>query len=411
MGFMASKVMEKKRSGVKKEQPYTERGMYTSINVEGFRLFDSLKLEGLSRVNLLFGPNNCGKTSLLEALYIHACGLNFTPFKILPLLARQPQLTGALDFGEKVKGLFRDTSSLPYNFSISAKIIGDPTTYTVTSGFEPSPELADLDPRTFGKAQIIERVSEDQTIDLQLIDSIQPVGQVSVQPTFIGIWETRFGNKKEKYNLTYPPSNTKNFSPFKLGAIHDILAHRKKKTEITVFSHLKRYGILHEFTEEMKNAFPEVRDIDMIPYPDATQGPVVVKTDDNHILPLYLFGDGLRRWFYLLGNMMVYQKALHLIEEIDATLHPNAQSDLSKLLVEYTRKYDNQLFITSHSIEFADNFFKALYGEDGIIAKDEEDPVRVFTLRPSEDRKEIAVWSLTGREAYESRIHYNLELR
>jgi hypothetical protein len=411
MGFMASKVVEKKRSGVKKEQPYTERGMYTSIAVEGFRLFDSLKIEGLSRVNFLFGPNNCGKTSILEALYIHACGLNFTPRQILTLLIRQPQLTGALDFGEKVKGLFRDTSSLPYNFSISAKVVDDPATYTVTSTFEPSPELADLDPRTLGKAQILERVSEDQTVDLQIIDSLQPISQVSVQPKFIGIWETQFGKKKEKYNLTYLPSNTKNFIPFKLGAIHDILSHRNKKTEITVFSHLKRYGILHEFTEEMKNAFPEVCDIDMIPYPDATQGPVVIKTDDNRILPLYLFGDGLRRWFYLLGSMMVYQKALHLIEEIDATLHPSAQGKLSKLLVEYASKYDNQLFITSHSIEFADNFFKALYGEDGIIAKGDEDPVRVITLRPSEDRKEIDVWSLTGREAYESRIHYNLELR
>ena len=409
---MAIKTTERKHNRDKsvKEQPSKEHGMYNSIEIEGFRLFDSLKLEGFSRVNLLFGPNNCGKTSLLEAIYAHACGLNFTPFKILTLLARQPQLTGVLDFGEKVKGFFRDTSSLPYNFSISAKVVDDPATYTVTSTFEPSPELADLDPRTLGKAQILERVSEDQTIDLQLIDSIQPIGQVSVQPTFVGIWEMRFGNKKEKYNLTYPPSIAKNYNPFKLGAIHDILAHRNKKTEITVFSHLKRYGILHEFTEEMKNAFPEVRDIDMIPYPDATQGPVIVKTDDNRILPLYLFGDGLRRWFYLLGNMMVYQKAIHLIEEIDATLHPNAQNDLSKLLVEYARKYDNQLFITSHSIEFADNFFKALYGEDGIITNDEEDPVRVFTLRPSEEHK-IDVWSLTGREAYESRIHYNLELR
>jgi hypothetical protein len=410
MLFMAPKVTVRKRSGEKKEQPYTERGMYTSINVEGFRLFDSLKLEGLSRVNLLFGPNNCGKTSLLEALYIHACGLNFGAFEAV-ITACQDEVIGILDFGEKIKGLFRDTLSLPYTFSISAEVVNDPATYTVKSTFEPSQELADLDPRTLGKARTFERTSEQQTFNLQLTDYSQSIGQVSVQTKFIGVWETQLGNKKETFDLMYPPI-IKGKEPFKLGNMNYILSHRGKASEITVFSYLKRYGILSEFAEEMRIAFPEIREIDMIPYPDGTQGPVIIVTDDNKRLPLYLFGDGLRRWFHLLGHIIVYRKAIQFIEEIDATFHPSAQGNLSKLLVRYADKdkYDNQLFITSHSIEFADNFFKALYGEDGIITNDEEDPVRVFTLRPSEEHK-IDVWSLTGREAYESRIHYNLELR
>jgi hypothetical protein len=405
---MASKVIEKKRNREKKEQLYTEHGMYTSIAVEGFRLFDSLKLEDLSRVNLLFGPNNCGKTSLLEAIYTHACGFSFVPFHTRIVEGRQIA-TGVLDFGEKVKGLFHDTSSLPYTFSISAEITDDPLTYTFRSRFEPSPELIDLDPRTLGGFRAPDAISEDQTIDIAL-KYVQFVRQISDSPTLIGNWETQSGKEKEKYKITLPNSEPIRRKPFKFPITHDILDHRNPNSDITVFSYLKRYGILNEFTEEMRKTFPEVREIDMIPYPDNTMGPVIIVTDDNKRLPIYLFGDGQRRWFYLLGNMLVYQKALHLIEEIDATPHPNAQGNLSKLLVEYSNKYDNQLFITSHSIEFADNFFKALYGEDGIIAKDEEDPVRVFTLRPSEEHK-IDVWSLTGREAYESRIHYNLELR
>jgi hypothetical protein len=415
MGFMASKVMEKKRSGVKKEQPYTEHGMYTSINVEGFRLFDSLKIEGLSRVNLLFGPNNCGKTSLLEAIYAHAYGLSFVPFHTLIVEGRQIA-TGVLDFGEKVKGLFHNTSSPPYTFSISAKITDDPETYTFKSRFEPSTELIDLDPRTLGGFRAPDVISEDQTSDMVLKYYFQFLRQLSDSPKLVGVWETllfetQSGKKKERFNITFPNSETIRQKPFKSAITHGILTHRNPKSDITVFSYLKRYGILNEFTEEMKKTFSEINEIDMIPYPDGTQGPVVILTDDNRRLPIYLFGDGLRRWFYLLGNMLIYQKAVHLIEEIDATLHPSAQGKLSRLLVEYAGKYDNQLFITSHSIEFADNFFKALYGEDGIIAEEGEDPVRVFTLRPSEDHKEIAVWSLTGREAYESRIHYNLELR
>ena len=29
--------------------------------------------ENLGKVNLILGPNNAGKTSILEAVYIHAC--------------------------------------------------------------------------------------------------------------------------------------------------------------------------------------------------------------------------------------------------------------------------------------------------------------------------------------------------
>ncbi|MCZ6678309.1 MAG: AAA family ATPase, partial [Candidatus Poribacteria bacterium] len=64
----------------KQDQAYQSRGMYSSAIIEGFRLFENLELNNLAKVNLFFGPNNSGKTSILEAIYTHACGLNFVPF-------------------------------------------------------------------------------------------------------------------------------------------------------------------------------------------------------------------------------------------------------------------------------------------------------------------------------------------
>jgi predicted ATP-dependent endonuclease of OLD family len=43
-----------------------------SLMVRNFRAFHNLKIEYLSRVNLLVGKNNVGKTSLLEALQMYA---------------------------------------------------------------------------------------------------------------------------------------------------------------------------------------------------------------------------------------------------------------------------------------------------------------------------------------------------
>ena len=47
---------------------YRKRGMYSSVIIENFRLFDRLELNDLGKVNLFFGPNNSGKTSILEAI-------------------------------------------------------------------------------------------------------------------------------------------------------------------------------------------------------------------------------------------------------------------------------------------------------------------------------------------------------
>ena len=47
--------------------------MIDSVEIKNFRGIHHGRIDGLSRVNLFFGKNNCGKSSLLEALFL-ACG-------------------------------------------------------------------------------------------------------------------------------------------------------------------------------------------------------------------------------------------------------------------------------------------------------------------------------------------------
>ncbi|MCH8291248.1 AAA family ATPase [Candidatus Poribacteria bacterium] len=400
----------------KQDQAYQSRGMYSSVVIEEFRLFENLKLNGFAKVNIFFGPNNSGKTSILEAIYTHACGFNFVPFLGQVVLKRQgATLTGTLDLGERLITVFREPSSPPYTFTISAKVIGDPSTHIVASTFHPSAELSDLDPRAFGQfsGSFLSSLQTDAQLDentLQVLDQQGRVLSAQVPSAFLGRWETKLNGKLHDFDLLFPPAIT-TASPFKLAQMHDILSHRSPNSDVKVFSYLKRYGILPEFAKEMQQIFPEICEIDQIPYPDGTRSPVYIVVSDGQRRPLYAFGDGMRRWFYLLGHMLVNQNSLHCIEEIDATFHPAAHQDLSRLLIRYAEKFKNQLFLTSHSIEFADEFLGALYGEEGVISLNDEDPVRVFTVKPSEDIARPEIWSLSGREAYEMRRNYELELR
>lgn len=47
--------------------------MIDSVEINNFRGIRHGKIDGLSRVNLFFGKNNCGKSSLLEAIFL-VCG-------------------------------------------------------------------------------------------------------------------------------------------------------------------------------------------------------------------------------------------------------------------------------------------------------------------------------------------------
>src|ERR1700754_299783 len=44
--------------------------MYTSLSIQNFRGIHALEMNDLRRVNILTGKNNCGKTSVLEAVYL-----------------------------------------------------------------------------------------------------------------------------------------------------------------------------------------------------------------------------------------------------------------------------------------------------------------------------------------------------
>ena len=46
--------------------------MLDSLMIKNFRSLADLKVEKLGRVNLIVGKNNSGKSSVLEALRIHA---------------------------------------------------------------------------------------------------------------------------------------------------------------------------------------------------------------------------------------------------------------------------------------------------------------------------------------------------
>ena len=384
-------------------------GFYSGITIQRFRQFKNLELNNLGKINLILGPNNVGKTSILEAIYIHSCYGNIRLILdnlILPKVSQSKNISGFLEVGDQILSLFNKKSKPPLRFEIALKDFNG-SFHIMQFSFYLSRKLMDLDPR-----------------------KLTFLGSPFEKDNFLGKWTSSLISAPAKEN-GFPPHNISNLffdsENNKINVIlqqkeledlipqcifSDILAHREPQATVAIFSHLKRYRLLEKFTQEMSMIFPIIKQIDTIPYPDGSFSPIYIINSKDELLPIYNFGDGMRRWFHLLGNLMIYPNSVHLIEEIDATFHPNAQEKFGHLLVEYAEKFNNQLFMTSHNLEFADKFLESLYGEEGSITEDLDDPVRVITIGQSrDDPEETTVWNLTGRQAYRGRKLYNVELR
>ena len=168
-----------------------------------------------------------------------------------------------------------------------------------------------------------------------------------------------------------------------------------------LFSQIK----LQKFTDELKKVFPDILGFDMIPYPDGSQTPVSVTRTGNKVLPLYACGDGVQRWFYILGIMILYKNSIICIDEIDTGLHYKAQAEFSVNLVDYALRNGVQLFVTTHNIEFIDTFLDSINDK----RNDKIDKVRIITLKDTVDG--ITSRTMKASEAVEAREYYNLELR
>ncbi|MBW1649596.1 MAG: AAA family ATPase [Deltaproteobacteria bacterium] len=389
--------------------------MYKSIKIEGFRQFDNFEIDDLGAVNLFLGPNNTGKSSILEAFYTHACGLNFNNFNKKVINGRRfNPPTGAYDAGNQIRTLFYSTESPPYKFSISAEV-DNKGYHSINYNFEPSPELLSMfDPRSEGyfDPSFSSSYTSDTDGELNQLTRLFGILANEINNKFIGSFEIQDHSKEIKIEYKFPRTSIKGKqTQYYSAVLHDILTHRFPETDVIIFSHLKKYGILKEFVKEIKEAFPIIKDIDYIPYSDSNKAPISVITNENKILPLYAFGDGLRRWYYILGNMITFQNAIHCIEEIDSTFHPKSQHKLAPLLLKYSKEYNNQIMLTSHSLEFADAFLSSLYKDkNNELIKEGEDPIRIFTLAKDKNDK-LEVWKHTGKEAFEMRSKFGLDFR
>ena len=279
--------------------------MLSGLTLRGYRSFDVYRMTGVARVNLVVGRNNCGKTSILEAIQLLVSG---DPSALRESALRRNELT---DHGADLSHVFYGHASAP-------------GTRFELSGHDDRPQLTARISLPDGASDAVLPGYDHQ---LSIIHS--DTARSSLPVTENGVLA----------NVILPEMPPKarflDCHPRSMHPIWNSVLAESRGTQIV---------------EALQLLEPE---IDKIVYPTGGSSRRSVELgyrDSDRRLPIGSYGDGMRR-LLALSLALIGTDECVLIDEIDTGLHWTVMEDMWRLVIETARRSNVQVFATTHSYD------------------------------------------------------------
>jgi AAA15 family ATPase/GTPase len=346
---------------------------YASFEVTNFRCFDALKIESLTRVNLVTGVNNSGKTTLLEALFLHIGSRNpsltliINSWRGLSIVRESAEKQWASLFWK-----FKDSHHIKLlgtssNGSQRSLEISTGSVSSVLTGEKTHPDQAELisGPR--------------QNIIFVYVDEMGKRHKVEGTPVFVKI------NNMMTYELRIEPSLLPRTTM--TGIFVNSHAGSNLDEEIQRFSNLRKKEKDEFVLAALRIIEPRLERLEILTHQGISMIHGYMKWYDEPV-PSPLLGDGVRRSLSVLLAIGAAENGVVLIDEIENGIHHTAMKALWMVIAEASKTFNCQIFATTHSeecIRAAHDAFKesesydlSLYRLDkkndsiGVVVYDEE---------------------------------------
>lgn len=313
----------------------------TEVHVRGFRCFEELHVAGLTRVNLILGRNNSGKTSLLEAVEVAVSG-DFGGLIAGPARrGERPRAERSDRMGRAVRGLGIVVAHLFHGRRLASGARFE----VAINGLDTPTVTGDID----GIADPMTAESVLSSGQAQLWDSDEDVALEELSQRRLALVFSSGGksvripldsNGAVELDMWRAP-RAEGRVPVKLLGARNLGSAQL----VNVLDGLASRAALDRVLDVVKVLEPRTTDLR-----SSSLGELGVALEGEDLLvPLGSLGDGFR---YLLGIALHLESAADgvlLIDEIDTGLHYSVLSDLWRLVIEGARRLNVQVFATTHS--------------------------------------------------------------
>lgn len=351
--------------------------LISGVHIDNFRGLRDFHLEGARMFNLLVGPSEIGKTSVLEAISLVTGAGDITGCVNLNRHARGAIVQNQGDAAAAVASFFHEFRPLPIllGVEIITKTFG-----AVRVDEQIVPVLGDAvvteqNVSVFGAQGATSLLAEGSFNGLK--GSIKVSGKISgkghsilrlneypprADPFIMEEPASRNGKGKKKAPLSEEETGElRTTSLFVNQPMHGIaiemaLANKKTKDIVAV---LKRIN-------------PDIADVAMI------GNKAHVDIGLEKMVSMHVTGDGVRRAMTILGYLCAKEYKVHLEDEIGAGIYFGSQPRFLRAVLQFAKQEDKQIFATTHNKDVLLALKKVLAEDAGL-----RDDVAVFSFMPS----------------------------
>ena len=366
--------------------------MYHSFEVKNFRGLDHLTIEGLERINLIAGKNNVGKTALLEALWIHHGG-------VIPELGMRVDSFRGLDAGDSQDFMGSLFFGFDRDLTIDLSAMGDwseeprllkmsledrLTVETPVAGFNPGQLAAQT---IYSPSQLVMRyfyeskgqaTSTGWLVERQINPGIPGAPGVSA----VGM---------EARQAPRPHQTLAIFLAARRASISEEDVKRYSELEING----QHEGVL----QILKEIDPRLTRLAVV---STRQTPAIYADIGlGRLIPVQLMGDGITRILSLAVSIATVPEGMVLVDEIENGLHHSVMQQVWSSIAAFARKYNVQIFATTHSRECFRAARRALMS-------DEQDDFRLYRIEHFRDKLRTVRYD---GEMMDSALEFNFEVR
>lgn len=322
--------------------------MLDSIDIKGYRNLAELRIESLSRVNLITGKNNTGKSTLLEAIALYSTKADLG---IINQLLEER--------GEN----YRQPSNNKNIAEANSKVLSSLFTNR-TVGFDQNNTITigTIEDTLFGKQYTAEKsislrfVKYYDELDNQSEDSDNRPKRTIINnlvDSSLGGYKLGLELRVGRNSAVLPLDDERFYTRIGFRSTENIQFIRTRNVDSEINGTLWDTITLTPKEQYVIDALriiePDVERVAFIEQGNKTRSAVIKLSNNNSVLPLRSMGDGINRILTIILALVNAENGLLLVDEFENGLHHSTQEKLWEIIFNLANKLQVQVFATTHS--------------------------------------------------------------
>ena len=298
------------------------------LNIKSFRSIKSLELSELGQFNLLIGKNNCGKSTVLEAMYLAAAAPQ------IPLFAVNIGRGASTVQNEGFVTLFNDFDiEKPFSVAYSKD--------------------------DYSRIIKVSAVKVDRTPQLIMHGVPQELSRIGYYEINVNAsslskpYTVRYnqnGDTSESY--VFSDSEIKNLTDDKsVRPVQFITADWQNSNVVDYIDNLIVNKQKDALIQNLQKIDERIRDIQI-----GNHNFIYIDIGLSKLMPVQFIGLGARKFITIASIVSSQKDGVLLIDEFENGLHYETMNILWKAIVSMCRERNIQLFATTHSYECIESF-------------------------------------------------------